>query len=175
MQSSHLKTNGFTLVELIVVMSLIAVMAAFAVPQVAGFLFADQLKGSVRKLVGLIHRTSQLAQQQQVPYVLVYHQKERTFTALPEKIDPDSLVEQKNNQLQLGDAVDVRDFWSWYGGTQQPDTYAIRFTEAGYVEPTIIHVNKDDDAAFSVILSPFSGKVQVISGHVQPDNTLLFQ
>ncbi|NLX19857.1 MAG: prepilin-type N-terminal cleavage/methylation domain-containing protein [Desulfobulbus sp.] len=175
MHSSRLNANGFTLVELIVVMSLIALTVSLTIPQVAGFLFADQLKASARRLVALIHRTSQLAQQQQVPFVLVYHEKERTFTALPEKTDRNDMDEDKQNQLQLADSVAVRDFWSWYGGTHQPDAYAIRFTENGYVEPTVIHLNKDDDKGFSIVLSPFLGKIRILSGHEQMDYKLLFQ
>jgi prepilin-type N-terminal cleavage/methylation domain-containing protein len=90
-----LNTKAFTLVELIVVMALIAVTASFAVPQIANFLFTDQLKVSVRKLVGLIHRTSQLAQQQQVPYLLTYQQRERVFTVRPERVEENTACREK--------------------------------------------------------------------------------
>ena len=170
-----LNTKAFTLVELIVVMTLIAVIASFAVPQIANFLFADQLKVSVRKLVGLMHRTSQLAQQQQASYLLTYHQRERTFTIRPDKTDENTMVEKKENHLQLADSVAVRDLWSWYGGRREADAFVIRFTKNGYVEPTIVHLYRDDGEELSVVLSPFLGKVQVVSGYVQPDKERLFQ
>jgi len=170
-----LNTKAFTLVELIVVMALIAVTASFAVPQIANFLFTDQLKVSVRKLVGLIHRTSQLAQQQQIPYLLTYQQRERVFTVRPEIIEENTAVERKENRLQLDDSVAVRDLWSWYGGRREADAFVIRFTKNGYVEPTIVHMHRGDGEDLSVILSPFLGKVQVVSGYVQPDKERLFQ
>jgi general secretion pathway protein H len=46
--------RAFTLLELIVVMVLIALTTSLAIPQIANFLYTDQLKASVRKLVGLL-------------------------------------------------------------------------------------------------------------------------
>ncbi len=78
-------TRGFTLLELIVVMVLIGLVAGFAVPRLGGFLAADQMKTTVRKLIGLIHRTSDLARRYQVPYLLRYDAGERCFIAVPEE------------------------------------------------------------------------------------------
>ena len=75
MRLSPLNSRAFTLLELIVVMALIALITSFAVPQIASFLYADQLKVTVRKLVGLIHQSSQLALRHQAPYLLRYQQK----------------------------------------------------------------------------------------------------
>ncbi|MCL1980993.1 MAG: prepilin-type N-terminal cleavage/methylation domain-containing protein [Proteobacteria bacterium] len=77
--------GGFTLVELLVVMVLIAVIASFAVPRFGSFIYADQLKMTVRKLVGLIHRSAQMARQDQIPYLLTYKPGERIFVAKAEE------------------------------------------------------------------------------------------
>jgi prepilin-type N-terminal cleavage/methylation domain-containing protein len=175
MRSTLLNSRAFTLLELIVVMALIALIASFSVPQIANFLYADQLKVSVRKLVGLIHQSSQLAQRHQAPYLLTYQQKERTFTVGPEKIEEQEQAEKKENRLQLADSVTVRDLWSWYGGARSSGELAIRFNKNGYVEPTIIHLRKDDGQEISVVLSPFLGKVNIVDGYVLPEKEALFQ
>lgn len=161
--------------ELIVVMALIGLTASFAVPQIASFLYADQLKVSVRKLVGLIHRSSQLAQQQQVPYLLTYNNSERFFAVGPEKVEEKVQNEKKENRMQLADAVTVRDLWSWYGGSRSSDAFVIRFNKNGYVEPTVIHLRKDNGQEISVVLSPFLGKVRIVDGYVLPEKEALFQ
>lgn len=172
-----LNCRAFTLVELIVVMALIGLTVSFAVPQIASFLYADQLKVSVRKLVGLIHRSSQLAQQQQVPYLLTYKRQERVFIVGPEttaaKIKDE--IEKKENRMQLAEAVAVRDLWSWYGGPRSSEEVVIRFNKNGYVEPTVIHLRKDDGQEISVVLSPFLGKVRIVDGYVLPEKEALFQ
>ena len=167
--------RAFTLVELIVVMTLIGLMASFAVPQIANFLFADQLKVTTRKLVGLIHRTSQLAQQHQVPYLLIYRPGERLFVAMREEDKDKQEDERSTNRLQLADAVSVRDVWSWYGTSHPLDGFAIRFSRNGYVEPTVIYLHKEGDQEMSLVLSPFLSQVRVMDGHVLPDKRTLFQ
>jgi prepilin-type N-terminal cleavage/methylation domain-containing protein len=179
MRLSLLNSKGFTLLELIVVMALIALIASFSVPQMANFLYADQLKVTVRKLIGLIHQSSQLAQRHQAPYLLKYQQKERTFIVGPEQVEEKEKetekVEKKENRFQLPDSVAVRDLWSWYGGTRPPEEFVIRFNHNGYVEPTVIHLRKDDGQEISVVLSPFLGKVHIVDGYALPEKQTLFQ
>jgi len=177
MRLCPLNCRAFTLVELIVVMALIGLTASFAVPQIASFLYADQLKVSVRKLVGLIHRSSQLAQQQQIPYLLTYKHQERAFIVGPETIAAKKKdeIEKKENRMQLAEAVAVRDLWSWYGGPRSSEEVVIRFNKNGYVEPTIMHLRKDDGQEISVVLSPFLGKVRIVDGYVLPEKEALFQ
>jgi general secretion pathway protein H len=71
--------------------------------------------------------------------------------------------------------VTVRDLWSWYGGPRLSDAFVIRFTKNGYVEPTIIHLRKEDGQEISVVLSPFLGKVNIVDGYVLPEKETLFQ
>jgi len=175
LRPAPLNSRAFTLVELIVVMALIGLMASFAVPQIASFLYADQLKVTVRKLVGLIHRSSELAQRHQAPYLLVYQPRERTFVVEPEIVEQRETLVKKENRLQLADAITVQDLWSWYGGLRPFDAFVVRFTKNGYVEPTVIHLRKDDGQEMSVVLSPFLGKVQVVDGYVVPEKETLFQ
>lgn len=166
-----MNSRGFTLIELIVVMALIALTASFAVPQIADFLYADQLKTTVRKLVGLIHQSARLAQRDQIPYLLKYSENERLFVVEPEQEQKKTpgQTEPVKETLRLADAVQVGDFWSWYGGARSGQERVVRFSKEGYVEPTILYLRKDDGREMSVVLSPFLGKVQIIDSHVAPD------
>jgi len=179
---SSLHQKGFTLLELIVVMVLIAITVTLTVPKISNFLYTDQLKVAVRHLVGLINQSSQLAQRQQAPYLLRYLEGERRFVVEPEQkketdrkiVDKDGR-ERKESGLRLAESVQVRDFWSWYGGTRTAAEFVIRFTKNGYVEPTVIHLRESGGKEISVVLSPFLGKVQVVDRYVVPDKDALFQ
>lgn len=168
--------RAFTLLELIVVMAIIALIASFAVPQVANFLYADQLKVSVRKLIALIHHSSQLAQQRQEPYLLVYRESDRSFVLRPERVEDKTkaLVEKKEHRLQLVDSVTLRDLWSWYGGLRSTGDLVMRFNRSGYVEPTILHLRKEGGDEISVFVSPFLGKVTTKAGYVLADKETVF-
>ncbi|MDR2548860.1 MAG: prepilin-type N-terminal cleavage/methylation domain-containing protein [Desulfobulbus sp.] len=170
--------RGFTLVELLVVMVLMGVIASFAVPRIGGFIYADRLKTTVRKLVGLIHRSAQMARQDQMPYLLTYKPGERLFVAAPEEPargEKKDAAVGREERLTLADTVAVRDVWSWFGGLQAGDTMGIRFNKNGYVEPTIIHLRQEDGQEMSVILTPFLGKVKVEEGYAPPETQALFQ
>lgn len=167
--------RGFTLLELIVVMVLLAITVSLAVPRLASFFSGDQLKTGVRRLVGLIHQCSQLAQRQQLPYLLRYIDGEHRFVVEPERRQEEDGAAAKARGLRLSDSVRVQDLWTWYGGTRAGEDFVIRFTKGGYVEPTVIHLRATDGAEISVVLSPFLGKVEVRDHYVTPESDGVFQ
>lgn len=167
--------RGFTLLELIVVMVLLAITVSLAVPRLAGFFSGDQLKTGVRRLVGLIHQCSQLAQRQQAPYLLRYIDGEHRFVVEPERRQGEEGAVAKERGLRLSDSVRVQDLWTWYGGTRAAQDFVIRFTKGGYVEPTVIHLRATGGAEISVVLSPFLGKVEVRDQYVSPESDGVFQ
>ena len=168
-----LNNRGFTLLELIVVMVLIALTLSLVVPKFSNFLYTDQLKVAARKLVGLINQSSQLAQRHQVPYLLRYIEDERRFVVEPEQNE--ARRNALKDGLHLAESITVQDLWSWYGGTRSSAAFVIRFTQKGYVEPTVIHLRDESGQEVSVVLSPFLGKVQVVGNYVEPDKDAFFQ
>jgi prepilin-type N-terminal cleavage/methylation domain-containing protein len=170
-----LNNNAFTLLELIVVMVLITIVTSFAVPQIANFLYADQLKVSARKLVGLINQSAHLAQRQQSPYLLRYSSKERKFTVEPEQIKDDKKKKKNDGVLQLTGKVAVRDIWSFYGGVKSGEDFTLRINGSGYVEPTIIHLRDAESKEMSMLIPPFLGTIQLVDTYVDPDDEKLFQ
>jgi prepilin-type N-terminal cleavage/methylation domain len=170
--------RGYTLVELIVVMTLIALVASFAVPQIGSFLYDDQLKTTVRKLVGLVHQSAQMARQHQTPFVLIYKPDERLFVMEPDEQSSSGtreIIVNEENRLHLDDTVTVREVWSWFGGTSSNRGMGIRFNKNGYIEPTIIHLGKEDGQEMSVILTPFLGSVKIVDGYAPHETASLFQ
>jgi general secretion pathway protein H len=175
MQTVSLNNRAFTLLELIVVMVLIALTISFAVPRISDFLYTDQLKVVVRKLVGLINQSSQLAQRHQTPYLLQYSDRERRFVVEAEQEKNEDKLIEKEGELHLADSVTVKDLWSWYGGTRSAVEFVVRFNKNGYVEPTIIHLQEQGGQELSVVLSPFLGKVRVVDSYVNADKDATFQ
>ena len=171
--------RGFTLLELILVLVLIGISTSLVLPRVGEFLFTDPLKAAARGLTGLIGRASQLAQQRQAPYLLKYIERDRRFVVEPE-IPADAERTERSGperagELRLQGQVGVRDIWSWDSGGRSVGDLSIRFTAAGYVEPTVIHLREGGDRDLSLVLSPFLGTIQIFDRYVSPDDATLFQ
>lgn len=177
MVSERANTGGFTLLELILVMVLIGLTTSFALPKLSGFLGADQLKTTARRLIGLVHQTAGLARREQAAYLLSYDGNEHRFVARAEAEPEQSSTEAAPKMLSLAvpASVSIGEFWSWYGGAQSRDQGKIRFSKEGYVEPTILYLVRDDGREMSLVLSPFLGTVRVMDNHVVPDRTLFAQ
>ena len=88
--------RGFTLIELVVVMVLIGVTMAFALPRLSNFVFSDPLKQTTRKLTLLITQTSRLAVRTSRPYFLEYDSQTRRFKVLPVEKKEEVLATIKN-------------------------------------------------------------------------------
>jgi general secretion pathway protein H len=174
MRTNH---QGFTLLELIVVMVLIGITASFALPQFGGFVVADELKTTTRRLIGLFHQTAGLARSEQRAYLLSYHASAHSFTVEPQEV-PEQPGEQRASPkaaLQVASNVVIKDVWTWFGQTRDTGNRSIRFSAEGYIEPTIVYLGDAQGRTMSLILSPFLGKVQVVDKYVVPDPKLFAQ
>uniref|UniRef100_UPI004057243B pilus assembly FimT family protein n=1 Tax=Candidatus Electronema sp. TaxID=2698783 RepID=UPI004057243B len=158
--------RGFTLLELIVVMVLISLSAAFVLPQIHSALSGGELRTAVRRFVGLIAETGQEARLRRTAFVLDYDRSQQLFTAAP--AGEEEAGEGRTRQtLRLGSSVQVTDI----AAAHSPDRadLSIRFDERGYVDKTAVHFRHDSGDELTVLLSPFLGLSKILDGHVSLD------
>ncbi len=169
MQMSITGSNeqGFTLVELIVVMVLISLTAAFAMPQIRSTLFADELKSAARRFVGLVTETAQEARLRRSAVLVRFDKDEHRFTAAPAQSNGE-ISEKKYSQVQLADSVEITDIEAAHRETN-PDL-TILFDQRGYTDRTAVHFRQDNGDELTVMLSPFLGLARILEGHVSLDD-----
>jgi len=161
--------QGFTLLELIVVMVLISMMTAFALPKIRSSLFTNQLRATARRFIGLVAETGREARFRMMEIELRYDPGKHSFTAVPvAEIATDNLA-WNGVMLSLPESVRVVDITSAHGGINSRGTLLIRFNARGYVDKTVVHF-QDDDGELSVFLSPFLGVTRVMEGYVSLDD-----
>ncbi|MGI6656918.1 MAG: pilus assembly FimT family protein [Desulfobulbus sp.] len=165
--------QGFTLLELIVVMALLALTVSLAAPRISAFLFSTQAQTGARRLSGLIQQAALLAQREQAAFLLGYDEVGHRFVLVPEQ-EKKSMVGggYPRESLPLDTAVRIVQFWGWYGGDRDGEARVLRFSGEGYVEPAVITLGDDGGREMSLIVSPFVGKVRVVAARVVPDETL---
>ncbi|MCI5223400.1 MAG: prepilin-type N-terminal cleavage/methylation domain-containing protein, partial [Candidatus Electrothrix sp. AR4] len=62
--------QGFTLMELVVVLVLVSLTVTFAIPKIRSTLYTDELKAAARRLIGLVAEVGQEARLKNVPFEL---------------------------------------------------------------------------------------------------------
>jgi prepilin-type N-terminal cleavage/methylation domain-containing protein len=190
-------SRGFTMLELMVVMVVLTMVTAFAMPGLRSSLFTDQLKATARKLVGLVTETGQEAVRSQSEQTLHFDlERNLVWVSSAKKTvkgkDPDSIWDQtpvwdqkpvwdsdatgppedteKRRILTIPDSVKVVDISSVAAGKRATDAMVIRFSTKGYVDKTLIHLRDDEGRDMTLILSPFLAVTKIVDSYVDIDD-----
>jgi general secretion pathway protein H len=67
----------------------------------------------------------------------------------------------------LPERVQVLDIWFSSKGKKMTGQTVIRFSKKGYVQPSAIHLGADDGREFTLVLSPFLGRVEVYDRYIE--------
>ena len=190
-------SRGFTLLELMVVMVLLTLVSAFAMPALRSSLFTDQLKTTARKLTGLVVETGQEAVRSQAEQLLHFDlERNQVWTTSsvkkrPKGTNPDAVWDstpvwdqkpvwdsdaaaddavKKGQRLTIPASVKVVDISSVSGGKRSNGATVIRFSTKGYVDKTLIHLRDDDGRDMTLILSPFLAVIRILDSYVDIDD-----
>ena len=161
------KTKGFTFIELTVVIFLIGLTLVMTVPRVRYEMLTDDLKATVRRMVGTIRSLRNDAIREQKIYELCFDLgSNRYWIELDDMTDVGRALEyEKSPQLPVG--VQILDVWSGEMGKKVDGKATIRFTKKGYIEQSVIHLGAEDGRKFTLVLSPFMGKVKIFEKYVE--------
>lgn len=185
--------NGFTLIELIVVMTLIGIIFFFAIPR----LDTSFLTNSSRQISNwiTIHVTSlkSRAIEKQVPYIMEIDLGENRISCFagPENqtdifaeanTQPDNSTAKgrvadskadegrekpKKEDFSLPDKYRIADVLLADGTIRTTGTVDIHFYPKGYSDRAIIHVKDDDGNTISYIIEPFLSRVMIKDDYVE--------
>lgn len=174
------RVAGFTLLELLVVMVLIAFAGALTMPKLQLFLQGDELETSARKAIGLVQQTAQLARQQQRQYVLRYAAVEHVLVAepvaAPARQNPKAgNASERVHSLHLPQTVRLVSLRTRFEGQRRQQQPRLYISGKGYAEPALIILANEDGGQLSLVVPPFLGRIQVLEGHVDVAAAGLFR
>lgn len=162
--------EGFTLIELVVVVTLIVLMIGLTMPQIRSTLLSDGLKRTSLRMVGMANNLRDEAMREHKTYGLyldmVRQQYWMGFAAMTEE----ERALAKENAEKLPRDVQILDVWFKEGGKINEGEAVILFFGKGYVQPSAIHLGDDDGRRLTVVLSPFGGKIKVLEKYVDFEN-----
>lgn len=160
-------SKGYTFVELTVVIVLIGLMLAIAFPRFRSALLTDNLKGSARRMIGMIRSLRDDAMRNQKVYDLRFDLDANRFWIDSPDMTEEEKMSVREKASPFPSDVHILDVWFREEGKKVAGDVGIRFNKKGYVQPSVIHMGSDDGRKFTLILSPFLRRIEVLEDYVE--------
>jgi prepilin-type N-terminal cleavage/methylation domain-containing protein len=162
--------KGFTLIELVVVVTLIVMMIGLTMPQIRNTLLSDTLKRTTLRMVGLVKSLRDEAVREQKTYGLHLDMTgQRYWIGFDTMTEAEQTLAQEE-AVKLPVNVQIVDVWFRNEGKTSDGEAVILFLKKGYVQPSAIHLSDDEGRRFTILLNPFGGKVKVFEKYVEFEN-----
>ncbi len=151
--------SGFTLIELIVVCTLIGIMLSISIPSLRSTFFTDPLKTTTRKVIGLVGGVRELAVRYQHPYLLHISQAENRIWF--EKDVEEDIEKSRERELIFPETIKISRVRMSGEEDLSEDSTVIWITKQGYLNHTIIQLEDDKGNTLEVQFYPFLDSADV--------------
>jgi prepilin-type N-terminal cleavage/methylation domain-containing protein len=153
------RNEGFTLIELIVVISLISLMLFFAIPRFQVDVLSDNTNKVSRWIMLKVHALKEKAVHEQKLYVLHLSLDSNKLWVTSDIMSEEELQTAALNGYELPENIKLLD-------VEYPDEEKIsvgradiHFYKKGYSDKAIIHISSNDNEILSLLVEPFLSRV----------------
>lgn len=169
--------NGYTLIELAVVICLLGIVTFATVPRIAGFIYTGDLKTAARDMIQTVLRARTDAVTEGKTYYLFIDLSNQNYWLLdfPESQSSDD-TSLKRTDIVLGEAVkkhllpgNIR----FLGIKVNQDKVVnegvkiIRCFPMGFTDPATIYLGSSREKSCTLVLDALTGKVELKDGYVE--------
>lgn len=158
--------NGYTVIELALVVFLLGLMLFLAVPKVRESLINDALAASVRRTAGVVRVLRADAVREQLDYVLQLDLQNSAFWTYSMDMTPEKMAERKASASRFPEGVKIADIIQPGLGKKTDGEVTVKFFKQGHIQPTVIHLAKDDRNA-TIVLAPFLSTIKTYEKYVE--------
>ncbi|MBU0995646.1 MAG: type II secretion system GspH family protein [Proteobacteria bacterium] len=162
--------SGFTLVELIVVMTLISMMLSVTLPRLQGALFSGGTKQAFRTIILKIKALKENAVIDQRTYTLHVDMDNDTLWMSHDAMTEEELLRERENQVKLSDGLIIVDVEYPGEGLMSQGEVEIGFYKKGYSDTAIIHLSDGGDEYYSFFIESFLSGTKLINGYFRFGN-----
>ena len=156
--------NGFTLIEIAVVILLISIMLLVAVPRLPDSPLTDQTRKTKRWVILKVQDLKERAVRDQKTYTLHVGIDSKKLWVTSDDMSDESKEQAEKNAFKLDEDLKVLDVE--YPGDQRVESGRadIAFFAKGYSDRAIIHM-ADNDGRFSFQIEPFLSNVKLYNAY----------
>ncbi|MGD9301863.1 MAG: type II secretion system protein [Desulfobacterales bacterium] len=168
--TSKAQCGGFTLIELIVVISLIGLMLAFTLPRFGDNPFLDDSKESSRWLIGKVQSLKERAIRDQQQYTLHFDLDSGRIWETSESMSAEDIENAAfNSAYSLPDDLRIIDIEYPQKGKIISGNAELIFYKAGYTDKALVHM-QEGDSYWSFLIEPFLSNVQIYESYARFDD-----
>jgi prepilin-type N-terminal cleavage/methylation domain-containing protein len=160
-----LNKQGFTLVELLLVIVLIGVVLVLAVPSMRDVLTGDNLKKASRQFIGLERKLRGEAIRDQIDYILCLDLPNSAYWVVTSDMTPEKQDEIKKIPKHLPSDIAILDVVGENNKKQSDGEVRIKFGKNNICSPAVIHLAYEEDK-MTIVINPFLGVTDVYDKYV---------
>ncbi|MCF8111614.1 MAG: prepilin-type N-terminal cleavage/methylation domain-containing protein [Desulfobacteraceae bacterium] len=158
--------KAFTLIELIVVVSLISVMMFFAVPRMHGTFFSDDSRKFSSWLLANVRNLKTVAVEKQTAFALYVDLDRNQIWKAPASLEEEDFPDlEDSNRRSLPKGHSLTDVMFSEGVRETDGVARIYFYPRGYSDRAIIHIRENDGSVISYRIESFLPRVEIVEGH----------
>ena len=160
------KNSGYTLIELVVVISLISILLFFAIPRVQDTFLTDNTKKFSRWFITTIRNLKAAAVRDQKRYILNINIDAGRFWVTSDSMSEEELQDAANAGYSLSDDVRIIDIEFPLKGKITGGQAEISFYKADYSDKAMIHIEDDSRKQMSFSVEPFLSGVRLYEKYI---------
>jgi prepilin-type N-terminal cleavage/methylation domain-containing protein len=162
--------DGYTLIELVVVMALISTMFFFAMPRFRDNVLTDQVRKTSRWVITQTRHLKQQSIREKKDYILhVDIDSDKLWISTPD-MEAEALEKAQDEAFQLSEEVAIMDVAFPGRGKILSGQVDIYFYAKGYSDKALIHLQQDNDRQVSFLIEPFLPQTKYIEDYSDFDN-----
>jgi general secretion pathway protein H len=160
------KNEGFTLIELVVVITIISIMLGFAIPRFQNTFLTDSSRKASEWITLTVFSLKERALREQKQYMLHIDMNEDRLWVTREDMTEEEAQAAGASGYQLPPDIHLMDVEYPDRHRQTTGQVYIRFYKNGYSDYLLIHISNNDNEQQSFLIEPFLPHIHLYEGYV---------
>lgn len=163
--SRSVKTPGFTLIELIVVISLLSLLLLFSFPMLSNVSFFKNTTGDSNDLIRLVNDLKKRAVQNNTDYILHFDITAQTLWVTSEGMDDEQKEGAREEGVPMAENFSILGVELKDDSSDAYDNPSIRFRKQGYSDFALVHLTREQ-TDITLKVEPFLSQAQWIEQRI---------
>ncbi|AOY57972.1 MAG: type II secretion system protein [Desulfococcus multivorans] len=162
--------QGFTLIELIVVIALISILLFFSFPRFQGSVLRDDSEKSMRWVIYTVKMLRQDAVKHRKIHTLHVEMRTGTMWSTNESMSEEDLENARQQGYEFPEGMEILDVEFPDGEKISFGQAEVRFYPKGYSDRVMIHLQEKDDRQLTLLIEPFLADLKIYDTYVEFKN-----